>query len=827
MKKKELVLIVFLFLAIAIVTAQNEPQTNNETENSSNTSISELPLVENESVTNNLTVDNSLTGAALTNVTRPLAKKVTLRDIAKEHKSKLNEKTKKYLELVDEADAGVYLVTFKKRIKTSKLSKMTVHREHGLFNTVKIGGNAGEIGELLEDSDIAYVELDQAIQVLGDSVPWGVERVGAPPVWNLTQGLGVKVAVLDTGIAPHDDLVIVGGNSTIGGDYIDRYGHGTAVAGVVTAALNDAGLVGVAPEAYLYAVKIMNSSTGDLSDAIEGVQWAIENNMSVVLMSFGMETYSQIFKEVLQEAADAGILLVAASGNTGENETLYPASYSSVIAVGAVDTNDDLTGFSSYGPDQELVAPGAVVNTTALNNGYAVSSGTSVAAAHVAGVAALLLGYNSNLTSEQVRAKLQNDALDLGVAGRDDRYGYGIVQVKLDMTNFTLRNDSYYYEVFNITNYDLEDETRVYWLNGTGTIDNISFQTGWYLIRKHVGGGIIDDVVHVDENGSVEVLNLIMGYSTSFTHDGNSSTAAIVWLNSALSFDPAPSGADDAYCLDENHDGVWEFCKYEPGDNADCSAFSSDLSGAARAYYQSCTNPGGVSCAEISNVGNLVSMTTSAIGQFELDMRWYEDCDDSSSARQDGREEGGYMVIDKKKSQCISSTQYKLLGRTAASTFTEYTTKSCITANQTCDYNVDEVENSTETADVNPCRTKESFPCSQTSQCLTGLACASGTCQNDTTDIQILNVIPIQVIPGVDMVKDKTGYVLVEVFNNGPKDATVLVNVTFDGSQLVIREGQSQSMLISQGNTVFFNFSFRPAVTGDNKTINANVTIIT
>src|SRR5260370_14167302 len=113
----------------------------------------------------------------------------------------------------------------------------------------------------------------------------------------------------------------------------------------------------------MYAVKIMNGSTGPISDAITGVQWAIDNNMSIILMSFGTTTRSEIFKGVLQTAYNDGILLIAACGNDGQGSILYPAAYATVIAVGATDQNNERAPFSNFGPDLELVAPGVAINT--------------------------------------------------------------------------------------------------------------------------------------------------------------------------------------------------------------------------------------------------------------------------------------------------------------------------------------------------------------------------------------------------------------------------------------------------------------------------------
>ena len=193
------------------------------------------------------------------------------------------------------------------------------------------------IEELLDDSEIEFVELEQNIQTLEEITPFNIQQVKANEVWDKSKGNDIKVAVLDTGIASHLDLNIAGGHSVISNDYNDNNGHGTAVAGVISALINDEGIIGTAPEIDLYAVKIMESSSGDLSDAIAGLEWAINNSMDIVSMSFGFNSYSQIFKEVLEEAYNNGILLVAAAGNNGKDDILYPAKYNKVITKSILD----------------------------------------------------------------------------------------------------------------------------------------------------------------------------------------------------------------------------------------------------------------------------------------------------------------------------------------------------------------------------------------------------------------------------------------------------------------------------------------------------------
>ena len=307
-----------------------------------------------------------------------------------------------------------------------------------------------------------------------------------------------------------------------GPDFNDNNGHGTAVAGVTAALLNNKGIVGVAPDVDLYAVKIMEGSNGDLSNAIAGVEWAIDNNVDIVSMSFGMESYSQIFKEVLEGAYNNGILLVAAAGN--EEDILYPAKYSDVIAVGAVDKDNNKVAFSSYGYELELVAPGVGINTTSLNDEYSLVSGTSFAAPHVAGVAALIKAYNSSLTNAEIRAKLRNDALDLGVSGKDDYYGYGLVRVNLETANITLQNESYFYEVFNITNYGTEYEDYEFWLNGTGTVDDVDFPIGLYLVKKYINGVARERKLSVTEEGIIRILSSSSVLYDDFTEEGSTNT---------------------------------------------------------------------------------------------------------------------------------------------------------------------------------------------------------------------------------------------------------------------------------------------------------------
>jgi subtilisin len=277
---------------------------------------------------------------------------------------------------------------------------------------------------------IDYIEPNIEFHAIADS--WGIDRVNAPAVWGQTTGQGVKVAILDTGIdGNHPNLNVWGGWNTLNNtsDYMDRQGHGTHVAGTV-GALNVGRVVGVAPAARLYAVKVLgDDGSGTAASVATGIQWAANNGMNVINMSLGASSHSQTIQNACDAAYNQGLLLVAAAGNSGNragtgNNVNYPAAYASVIAVAATDTSNKRASFSSTGPAVEISAPGVSIISTYLNNGYASASGTSMASPHVAGVAALLWAYDGSLSNVALRQLLQQTATPLGNV---NYYGYGLV----------------------------------------------------------------------------------------------------------------------------------------------------------------------------------------------------------------------------------------------------------------------------------------------------------------------------------------------------------------------------------------------------------------
>lgn len=314
-----------------------------------------------------------------------------------------------------------------------------------IIGAVVVSANTKELESIKNLPGVEYVEKDIKVYAL-DMVPWGVARTGAPSAWASNKtGAGVKVAILDTGIDySHRDLsgVYAGGTTFVSGTSapMDDNGHGSHVSGSVAAAYNGVGIVGVAPGVRLYSVKVLNSAgSGYVSDIIRGIDWSINNSMQVVSMSFGTSSYIASLDEAIQRAYASGIVLVAAAGNsgTGSDTVGYPAKFSQVIAVAATDESNNRASFSSTGPAVSLAAPGVSINSTVPGNSYARYSGTSMAAPHVSGVAALLLataipsGYDLNSNGKwdpaEVRNRMQTTATDLGAAGKDSYYGYGLI----------------------------------------------------------------------------------------------------------------------------------------------------------------------------------------------------------------------------------------------------------------------------------------------------------------------------------------------------------------------------------------------------------------
>ena len=249
---------------------------------------------------------------------------------------------------------------------------------------------------------------------------------------NSALGDGVQIAVLDTGAdLTHPDLAdrIRGGIDLVNRDNepLDDNGHGSGVTGILAANQNGRGLIGTAPKAGLWIVKMLRyDEQGSISDLVRGIEWAIDRGADIVNMSLGTEEDNPALRDAVAAAHAQGILMVSAVGNTGER-VLYPAAYPEVIAVASTNKDDQRAWFSNRGPEVELAAPGTDLVTTGSHGDYQIQNGTSFSVPFVTGTAALLMSAGVQ-EMEDVRRRLRQSAEDLGLAL--SAQGHGLVDAE-------------------------------------------------------------------------------------------------------------------------------------------------------------------------------------------------------------------------------------------------------------------------------------------------------------------------------------------------------------------------------------------------------------
>ena len=260
---------------------------------------------------------------------------------------------------------------------------------------------------------------------------WALNTLNAESAWRFSRGAGQIVAVVDTGVANVPDLAgqVLSGVDFVGSSNgrIDGAGHGTHVAGIVAArAGNRIGLAGLAPAARILPVRVLDSNgQGWSSDIANGIVWATNRGASVINLSLGGDK-SSAMKAAIDYAVSKGRVVVAAAGNAGNGVVSYPAGFGNVIAVGATDSSDRVTSFSSYGPHVDVSAPGQRILST-VPAGYARYSGTSMATPYVSAAVALLrsAAVAKRLGPVNPKEALEATAVDLMSPGRDVFSGAG------------------------------------------------------------------------------------------------------------------------------------------------------------------------------------------------------------------------------------------------------------------------------------------------------------------------------------------------------------------------------------------------------------------
>lgn len=272
---------------------------------------------------------------------------------------------------------------------------------------------------------------------LFETYQWNLRQIGAPEAWELTTGsASVTIAVLDTGVSrTHPDL---SGKLLPGFDFVnndeapdDDHGNGTHVAGIAAAIGNNGtGVAGIAWQARILPVKVLDSAArGDPALVAQGIIWAVDRGAQIINLGLAGPTPTPSLDAAIEYALSRGVVVVAPVANNGSMEPSYPAATPGVLAVAATDRLGRRLPSSNLGDYVSVAAPGELIASTFKPpggvDGYAVASSTAQAAAHVSGLAALMLSINPALRGAEIRAVIEVSADDLGEPGRDQETGFG------------------------------------------------------------------------------------------------------------------------------------------------------------------------------------------------------------------------------------------------------------------------------------------------------------------------------------------------------------------------------------------------------------------
>ena len=297
------------------------------------------------------------------------------------------------------------------------------------------------LARLSKDASVECVEFNVILRSQAEKPAdptfgpdWGLQAILAIQAWEITQGdPSVIVAVVDSGIAgDHPDLAdaLVPGYNFIADntEAHDDFGHGTQVAGIIAARSNaESGTTGVAPRSRVMPLKVLDANgEGTAADVAEAIVYAADAGTRVITLALGTYAESGVLQAAIEYASARNCLIIAAGGNNGTDELVYPAAYPQTLAVAALDQFRKPCFFSNRAPYIDIAAPGIDILTTAKNGGHSELTGTSASAAHVAGLAALLLAVNPALNADTFQAIIRASASDLQTAGWDAETGFGL-----------------------------------------------------------------------------------------------------------------------------------------------------------------------------------------------------------------------------------------------------------------------------------------------------------------------------------------------------------------------------------------------------------------
>lgn len=331
---------------------------------------------------------------------------------------------------------GITLVNSHSILKSKDLYIIKVPERLNYFSVLK----KLKMLPFIQSAEPNYLQKRKGISIPNDTYfkeQWYLKNIGVQSIWPLIKpdAKPVVVAVLDTGVDKyHPDLV---GQVMRGYDVprhnhnpSDRDGHGTAVAGTIAAKMNNkSGIVGVNPFAKILPIRIGGEDISD-ADSIAGIYYAIKQKVDIINLSYGGPEGSEAEFDAIISAAEHGIIVVAASGNEYGAPVDYPAAYPTVISVGSTNNQNQVSYFSNYGPQLDLVAPGENIKLLALRKQYSREDGTSFSTPIVSGVASLIKSISPDLSSNMVEYLLESSTTPLGKSPNlwNSKSGYGLVK---------------------------------------------------------------------------------------------------------------------------------------------------------------------------------------------------------------------------------------------------------------------------------------------------------------------------------------------------------------------------------------------------------------
>lgn len=330
--------------------------------------------------------------------------------------------------------------------------KKIVHRKLNLLNAVSLYiEESAQLEQMIGHQNIEQISEDITIRLINQeilkkkelkqnlqnvSTPWGMTRIGAVYRYIPRKYYRPSIAILDSGLSLHPALKISKSfvNFSTEKSAQDLNGHGTHIAGTIGGfypkrTREKDVFHGIYPRIRLISVKAFGKDgSAPLSAIIQGIEWCINKKVKVINMSFGLNEHHPLLHEAVQLADKQGIIMVASSGNDGKPGLQYPARYPEVISVGSINRDSQISSFSQYGTNLDLVAPGEDILSTWINKSYTTISGTSMSCAHVTGAISIILALQPDLPANQVKKILLEHTLKLPTSYF--LQGNGLVSVK-------------------------------------------------------------------------------------------------------------------------------------------------------------------------------------------------------------------------------------------------------------------------------------------------------------------------------------------------------------------------------------------------------------